>query len=436
MSLRKPYRRHLVRMSALAFCLPGLLLCETGKHQSAVEELALLQQEAHAERVAQDKQGRVRTVLKIVELLNDAPDAVRAAAQVYAEAGDDEHALAELQLFADLGQADDTLLRGDDKQFAAIKQKPQYQAVLKRFTQNKTPISEAKAAFQLSDPGLLAEDIDYDPESQTFLITSVLEKKIVRVASDGHMSDFALSPSHWPMLAIKVDAQHKLVWATEVAMDGFTAAPKSDWGRSGLLCFDLRTGALRSRVEGPAHSALGDLALTWEGTPIVSDGSGGGVYRVTEKRLERIDDGAFISPQTPTLHPDGKYLFVPDYARGIGILDQATGHVEWLDQGQHAVNGIDGLYYDHQYLIATQNGTSLERVIRFRLDSSLSRIVSEEIIERSTATLGDPTHGVVVGNFFYYIANSGWSEVDDHGDLKAGAKLTPAEIMRFRIGGS
>jgi hypothetical protein len=168
----------------------------------------------------------------------------------------------------------------------------------------------------------------------------------------------------------------------------------------------------------------------------VSDGSGGGVYRVTEKRLERIDDGAFISPQTPTLHPDGKYLFVPDYARGIGILDQATGHVEWLDQGQHAVNGIDGLYYDHQYLIATQNGTSLERVIRFRLDSSLSRIVSEEIIERSTATLGDPTHGVVVGNFFYYIANSGWSEVDDHGDLKAGAKLTPAEIMRFRIGGS
>jgi hypothetical protein len=190
---------------------------------------------------------------------------------------------------------------------------------------------------------------------------------------------------------------------------------------------------LRLRLEGPPRAALGDMVLTREGIPIVSDGDGGGVYRVLENKLERIDDGAFISPQTPTMHPDGKHVFVPDYARGIGILDLATRQVKWLNQGEHAVNGIDGLYLNRGSLIATQNGTSPERVIRFELDSNLSRIVSEEIIERSRPMLGDPTHGAVVGDFFYYIANSGWSQVDDHGDLKPGAKFTPPSIRRYRI---
>jgi hypothetical protein len=203
-----------------------------------------------------------------------------------------------------------------------------------------------------------------------------------------------------------------------------------------VICFDLDTGKLNRRIEGPAHSALGDMALTREGDPIISDGAGGGVYRIKGDRLERIDGGDYISPQTPVMHPDGKHILVPDYARGISILDLATKHATWLNQGEspkYAFNGIDGLYIYHRSLIATQNGSSPERVICFRLDSTLTGIVSERIIERATPTLGDPTHGVIVGDFFYYIANSGWSELDEHGDLKPNSKLTPARIMRFRL---
>jgi hypothetical protein len=178
------------------------------------------------------------------------------------------------------------------------------------------------------------------------------------------------------------------------------------------------------------------MVLTSAGNPIVSDGTGGGVYKVVGDRLERIDGGDFISPQTPAMHPDGKHVFIPDYARGIGVLDLASRRVIWLNQGErakYAINGIDGLYFNRGSLIATQNGSSPERVIRFQLNAAFTGIVSEQIIERATATLGDPTHGVIVGDFFYYIANSGWSELDDHGDVKAGSKLTPVHIMRFRL---
>jgi hypothetical protein len=115
--------------------------------------------------------------------------------------------------------------------------------------------------------------------------------------------------------------------------------------------------------------------------------------------------------------------------------------VAWLNyqQGNQArgidvaLNGIDGLYLNRGSLLLTQNGTSPERVIRLRLNPSLTRVVSQEIIEQATTTLGDPTHGVIVGDYFYYIANSGWSELDQHGDLKPGSKLTPARLMRFTL---
>ena len=418
--------------------LPALLLIFSIPAEPAAnakEDLARLQQQAHAARDKGDKEARLRAVLQLRKLLNETPTVVRAAAKAYAESGENDLALAELSAFADLGQADDALLSGKDPSFAALEKLPQYQAILKRFAENKTAISHADTAFTLPDVGLIAEDLDYDRESKTFLITSVLEKKIVRVTMDGKARDFAASPSGWPMLAIKIDTGRSLVWATEVALDGFSAAPKADWGRSAVLSFDLHTGKLRARIEGPAPSALGDVALAADGDPIVSDGKGGGVYRVKGERLERLDGGEFISPQTATLSPDGKHVLIPDYVRGIGVLDLASRKVEWLsgeDGRKFAFDGIDGLYFDHGSLFATQNGTSPERVIRFQMNSTLGGVVSEQVIERATETLGDPTHGVIVGDYFYYIANSGWSELDEHGVVNAGRKLTAARIMRFR----
>jgi sugar lactone lactonase YvrE len=203
-----------------------------------------------------------------------------------------------------------------------------------------------------------------------------------------------------------------------------------------VLCFELSSGHLLRRIEGPPHSAFGDMALTPQGDPIVGDGAGGGVYRVQGDALQRLDRGDFISPQTAAMHPDGRHIFVPDYTRGIGVLDLTNKKVTWLGQGgskPYALGGVDGLYFDHGFLILVQNGASPERVLRLQLDSTLGRIVSEQIIERATPTLGDPTHGVIVGDFFYYIANSGWNQVDDHGVLPPGAAFTAARIMRFRV---
>jgi sugar lactone lactonase YvrE len=432
-------RNRVCAMLALLLC--ARILAAQIAHPTAIEQLTKLRQEAHAAIAAGDQKRRLELVLEIQKLVHNSPASIETVAQAYAAAGDDDRAIAALDQLADMGQTDDDLLQGKDKGFARLQGRPVYQEVLKKFAENEKPVSHAEMAFVLADANLLAEDLDYDPRTKSFLITSVLEKKIIRVAPDGKTTDFAQSPSRWPILAVKVDAQQKRVWATEVALDGFKSVASPDWGRSAVLCFDLRSGALLRRIEGPPHSALGDMTLTRQGDPIVSDGDGGGVYRVHGDALLRNDRGDFISPQTPAMHPDGKHVFVPDYTRGIGVLDLASKNVTWLGQGgakpyvsgPYVLNGVDGLYFDRGWLILAQNGASPERVARLKLDSTYSRAVSAEMIERATPTLGDPTHGVIVGNSFYYIANSGWNRMDDHGVLQPGAAFTPARIMRFRM---
>lgn len=395
------------------------------------DEFGALRKQAHAEREAGDHAGYLRDAQKVRALLNNYPSAILSVARGYMETGENEKAVDALIEFADLGQADDGMLDGSNKIFASLAQLPRYKAVLKKFEENKTTVSGAEIAFSLPDPGLVAEDVAYDPSSSAFLITSVLEKKIIRVTGKGSAQDFAFSPSGWPMLAIKTDGRRNLVWATEVALDGFAVAPKADWGKSAVLCFDLKSGRLLSRVEGPRGAALGDMALDLEGDPIVSDGENGGVYRLRDGKLRLVNGTDFISPQTPAILSDGKHALVPDYLRGVGLLDLETGRVRWLAPDGVALNGVDGLYFSRGSLFLTQNGTAPERVIWVGLDASVTRVVSSETVERATPTLGDPTHGVVIGDSFYYIANSGWSELDEHGEVKPGSKLTPAHVMRF-----
>ena len=115
------------------------------------------------------------------------------------------------------------------------------------------------------------------------------------------------------------------------------------------------------------------------------------------------------------------------------MLDLDTKQVAWIPtEGKHALSGIDGLYAVGNLLLATQNGTSPERVVRFALNESTTRVISEDTLERATPTLGDPTHGVVVGNDFYYIANAGWDVLDEHGNLVEGKILPIARVMRAK----
>jgi hypothetical protein len=388
--------------------------------------LLQLSQALARDKAQEDWKAYLADAQRLDALLNGSPASTLEVAQAYLQLGDPKQALIEARRFVAMGQTHPLL---NSTQFEPLRA-----ALDARLARNELQVAAAHPLFIVSDRGLLPEDIDYDPKTKQFFVTSVLEDKIVTLDEHGALRDFAVAPDRWPMMALKVDARRRRLWATEVALGGFTAVPAGQQGHSVLLKYDLDRRTLVARYEGPTKSSLGDMVLAPGGAPIVSDGDGGGIFQLRARRLRRVDHGDFISPQTIAICPAGHDIFVPDYVRGLARLDRRTGKVTWIaTDGRHALDGIDGLYCSDQTLIATQNGASPERVVAFALDASRSSIVGETLIERGTRTLGDPTHGVLVGDTFYYIANSGWDALDERGAVKPGSQLTPAVIMQVAM---
>ena len=68
------------------------------------------------------------------------------------------------------------------------------------------------------------------------------------------------------------------------------------------------------------------------------------------------------------------------------------------------------------------------------LNRERTEVSSLEVLQQNLAAWNEPTHGVIVGDKFRYIATSNWPAYDDKGALKDGAQLQALRIMTVRLG--
>ena len=354
-------------------------------------------------------------------------------AVAYVQLGQEENANQTLQRFAQMGG---TLAFRDPnlKQFRDAGKLTS----LTQIENNGKPQSSGSRLFALTDPYLLAEDIAYDPKTARVFLSSVHERKILSCTSTGACETFAANSLQLPLsgvLALRVDASRRILWATSVGMKAVADMREGEDGRSSLLKFDLDTRKPLAQFEVPttAKHALADMTLGADGSVYVADGRSGEIFTLKPGAThleELLPHGTFVSPQTPTLSQDGSLLYVPDYTMGIAAVQLQTGKLEWLTSAiPVALDCIDGLYLVGNHLLAVQNGTQPERIVSFHLRSP-NQVDSFKVLEANWKGLGDPTHAVIVDNSFYFIANSGWDRMDDDGKFSAGA---PAEIWKLDL---
>jgi hypothetical protein len=295
-------------------------------------------------------------------------------------------------------------------------------------------------------------------------VSSVRKRKVLAIDEHGAARDLVASGAGGVGALCGSAVAEGRLWvamATMPPMEGLSATGPRP---TGLLAFDARTGALVDRVdlpEAPAGEAerghaLTDLALAPSGEVFVSDALGGAVYvlRRGAHKLERLagPDGAsaasgesaarstpeegLFSPQTPVITPDGKRLLVPDYVRGLAVIDLASGALSFVPHARDvATEGIDDLHLVGHDLLAIQNGTDPVRVALFHMDAALSRIERADVLEQGTPGLGEPTHGVVVGDSFFFIADGGWNRFGDDGTLLSNAPPDTPSVKRLSIPG-
>lgn len=332
-------------------------------------------------------------------------------------------ALAELSDLAAAGLVYDF---SADEDFASLRTSPKFADVLHQVDLNRKPVAHAVAVQPLTEPDLLPEDLVYDPKTRRFLVASVTQSKIV--TPDGRL----FAKTDWPVMALRIDPRRGILWAATGWIANCQHCDPAAKDKSALLAFQLDSGAPLRRIDSPVKGLLGDMTIGRAGDLYVSEGTYGAVLHLKpgSSALERLDaPGEFRSPQTPALSADERTLYVPDYIRGIAAIDLKTRAVRWLQPGLGVMlSGIDGFYRYRDSFLAVQNGVAPERLVLFSAD-----LTRQQILETNTPGLGEPTHGTLFGDTFYFIANTGWNEYDDDGRKKPGSGPVASELRKIDL---
>jgi hypothetical protein len=285
---------------------------------------------------------------------------------------------------------------------------------------------------------LLIEGVARDGAG-ALILSSVHEGRLMRVAGDGALHAFGPA-GRQAMFGIVADPARGALWVASSPSDNDDQPDRP----AELLRIDAATGEVRAAhaADGPDH-AFGDVGLGPDGAIFVGDTRaaqvlvlrpGGTALEVLAALPERG------SPQGMAVSPDGRWLVFSDYGTGLHRLDIGGGRYERRDftvesftplpgpEGAE-LRGIDGLVRSGDRIIAIQNGTRTQRVLRLTLDADWSAVtVREALIEG--APLSEPTTGFVEGDSLVFVSRSQWT---DFGPDGRPTTATPAPALIGRL---
>ena len=298
-----------------------------------------------------------------------------------------------------------------------------------------TATAERRPKFRVGPKSLPRSEAKPSPTT-----TAVMTKArpVVRAVAAPHEGYVAAPDVR--ALGLVVDSPRHLLWVGSAAMAVTPGVDSGAVGQAGLFGFDLKTGRLARRYrvgreDGP--HVFGDITVSNDGDVYISDSGTGAIYRKTAAAdtLEMfISPGVFASPQGLAFSDDGKYLYIADYSRGIMAVNMASSQVaRVIAPDDAALLGIDGLARHENTLIAVQNGTTPRRVLRLRLDGFGTHIIAVETLDSAHPLMHEPTHGVVVGDNYYYEATSLWDRLDQGPIDPADATLVPPVVVKIRL---
>jgi DNA-binding beta-propeller fold protein YncE len=319
-------------------------------------------------------------------------------------AQDRDRARALLTRFAAQGGA---LPAADAKEIGHDLGAPAGDPLLVALIANGAPVEPGSVAATVPAAMRLIEGVAYDDRSRTAYLSSVVGRTIYRVAGTTPVVLLRLTPDLGSPMAIAIDTRHRTLWA---GLDPKApGAPASSKGGLLELSFDGRTHRF---VTAPKDVAIGDVMVAPDGTAYAGDGRSGAVYRCRPgcAALETVlAPGVLRSAQGMLLSPDGRKLYVADYAYGVAIIDLATGTAKPLRTAPGvAIDGLDGLAWRGGRIVAVQNGWQPARLIAIELDAAGERAVAARVLARSGA-LSNPTQVAATKNgALLVVANAQW----------------------------
>ena len=227
------------------------------------------------------------------------------------------------------------------------------------------------------------------------------------------------------MLGLKIHQPSRTLWTTSNTENG-----------ASLRRYSLASGKLIRSYPLLGRHLFNDLVVSSNGEVYVTDTREGSVYKLAGESsgLARLAPGhVFTSANGIALSPDETTLFVASFGDGVAVVDLASQSARPLPPPADVCLGyIDGLYAIKGSLIAIQNGPVIPRIVRFALTSDSRKIAGMKVLERRNPLFDGLTTGALIGDQFYYVANSQLDKVAN-GKIKAGVALDPLRILAIDL---
>lgn len=350
-----------------------------------------------------------------------------------AQAGDRDGALAALE---------QTLRNGDGflptlDMFAKLADDRRFAELRARFSKRLPRKTDGRVAFTLPDRRLLPEGIAYDPVTHRFFVGSIARRAIYRIERDGSLTRFSQKQAKLDsVLGLAVDASRRKLYA--VSTSALTQQGKIE-RRNAVMAFDLPSGHWRRTFDIAAAQQLNDVAVAPDGSLLVTDSAGGGVFR--------IDPSAgTVQPLVPlgqargangiAVHPRGRIAYVAASRRPLSI-DLATGAVTPLAlPARENAAAIDGLYWHEGTLIGIQNVTTPARVVRLLLSGDGRAVTAIETLQsHHQRAFDEPTTAAIAADGLYVLARTQVTRYGDKGEIEHPESLKPPLVLRIPLHG-
>lgn len=329
-----------------------------------------------------------------------------------------------------------------DDDFTAVRGTPVYDYIVENLQANGKHFGESQLAFHIDKAwtGLLYESLAYDPKDESFLLGSVRDGRIIRIKNGKRQEFIPASTGHangpWSITDLAVDPKRNRLWAASTSLPQYARFSPKNQGMAGVFEYELSSGKLLNRYILPAKARphlITSLTVAPDGTVYFNNNNRGHILRI-DPDLKKIggvlDSPIFRSINGLTTDETGKFLYFSDFEFGLfGVDLEKRQLLDLANPAKFIAGGIDDVIYDDNGLIILQNGIAPQRIMRIQLSKDKRRPLKVYPIESAHPDFDLPSHGVVVGDKLYYIANSQWRKMDGRGLLKDGESWSDQLIL-------
>jgi len=293
--------------------------------------------------------------------------------------------------------------------------------------------------FTKTEKDVIPEGITINPADKTIYVSSIAQKKIIAIDTNGMHQDFIKNNQDEFLegLGMKIDARKQWLWAV-------SNQKQDKWYISQVHAFDLKTKMVKQQytVKDTGQHGFNDLILHPNGKVYITDTYGASIYEADPTRQKLgvfIHDSLIAYPNGITCNKQGK-IYIATYSHGLMQLDVTSKKLTPLTGYIDSVKAfaLDGLVFWNKTIIGVYNGAeknSDNSIVQYFLNDDGDKIINERIIDKGNSLFHETTTAAVLENNLYVLSNSYLAAYNANKESVAGIedKLGSVTILVYKL---